>query len=515
MTVSRRVFSSHEVRQGTMMDIELMDKNLDSIFMGAVDSVFYAALEPHLPFAACPETFPVTSAKTGGRWEVEMDTPADMVTDITLAVELPGLVGKRMDGTSSSAVVGVVRNGDDLGARYATGVEDIVQPYWCEAVGQRLIKKAKFTVGAHTLSVSNADYLMILSEGHGNNKPRTSGERIGYYGNALEACERSMRSQLLFVNMGFFMCQDDRLALSFASIASITKKVVVDYEDLDNLIVRPIVPWNRSTAEGGNDWVNAWDVGHFRLFEQPDSAALYSHASASRELLTSSITQIELNTFIQARTIYTGEDESEALQTEGHVMTVPQLQHQTFSISGAATDDHEKSVDLNFTNGVKALYIVGRTQASRESNDWMDTSGGHDGRELVPRDVLAYCKLLQGTSYRIDSTGDELRRVEGYRYFGTEPRQAKTMLYAHAYENYRDLAGQQGVVNLARLRTKRITLTAPKHAFEIRRIDNASGDMVLSGEETRVEFYTAVESFQTLTFKGQRVLPAFSTPGHT
>ena len=507
MSYSSRNFSNHEVRQGTMMDNELIDVNLDSIFMGARDSVFFSALTPYLPFAACPETFPVTSAKTGGRWEEEITTSADLVAGMLLGVELPGLVGIEMNG---SLKTDAIQNGMALGGNYKADASDIIEPHWCEAVGQRLIKKAKFVAGSHTLSVSTADYLMILSEGHGVNKPRTSGERIGYYENATAQCQRSMRSQLLFIDLGFFMCQDDRLAASFTSMTSVVKKVQVEFENLRNLIVRPIVPYNN-----GGSWVNAWDSGRFKVFVQPDSAALYS-TETNTELLSGAAQEYELNTFIEARTVYNGEDESESLLNDGHVLMIPQLQDQVISVSANASADQDVTADLNFTNGIKALYIVGRTQASRESNDWMDTSGGHEaGRDMVLRESLGYCKLLQGTSLRIDETGQHMRQVSGYRYFATEPRQAKTMLYAYAYENSRDLTSQQGVVNFARLRTKRITLTAPAHAFEISRINAASGEMELADEKTKVTYYVAAESYQTLTFAIHRVTPAYATPGHS
>lgn len=512
MSISRRMFSTHEVRQGALMDNELIDRNLDAVYMGARDSVFFSALTPFLPFAACPETFPVNSAKTGGRWEVELDTAADLVTGVAMVVELPGLVGKVMDG---SVGIAAVRNGADLGAAYNVTAEDIIEPHYHEAVGQHLMKKTKFVAGSHTLSVSNADYLMILSEGHGVNKPRTSGERIGYYASAVEQCQRSMRSQLLVIDLGLFMCQDDRLAAPFSSMSVVTKKLQGEFENLRNLIVRPVVPYNTLHASGGNAWVNAWDSGHFKVFEQPDSADLYSISSATRELLSGSTQEIDLTAFVECRTIYVAEDEAATLTSENHTMVIPQLQSQIISVSGTPADNQETTADLNFTNGVKALYIVGRTQASREANDWMDTSGGHDGRDLVRRDVLAYCKLLQGTANRIDATGDWLRRTEGYRYFATEPRQDKTMLYANAFENYRDLTGQQGVVNFARLRTKRMTLTAPAHAFEMRRIDATSGELALTGEKTKVEYYVGAESFQSVTFAVHRAVPAFSTPGHS
>lgn len=514
MSFSRDSFSRHEVRQGAMMDPELLDVNLDAIFMGARESVFFSALTAYLPFAACPETFPVNSAKTGGRWEAEIDTTADLVAGLALGIQIPGLVGKRMVGTGT-VVDGVVQNGASLGARYKVDADDIIEPHWCEAVGQRLIRSAKFIAGSHTLSVSNADYLMILSEGHGVNKPRTSGERIGYHEDLVAQCQRSQRSQLLFVDLGFFMCQDDRLAASFTSMSSVTKKVQVEYENLRNLIVRPVVSWNRSSVDGGNDWVNAWDVGHFKVFEQPDAAALYSHASANRELLTGTTQEIELPTFIEARTIYNAEDESESLLNDGHVLMIPQMQSQVMSISGDASADQSKTEDLNFTNGVKALYIIGRTQAARDANDWMDTSGGHDGRDRVLRESLGYCEFLQGTTKRIDCTGNHLRTVEGFRYFGIEPRQAKTMLYTYPYENHRDLVSQQGVCNFARLRTKRMTLRAPAHAFEVRRINNTSGEMELvSGEKSVMQYFIAADSYQTLTFAIHRVVPAYHTPGH-
>jgi len=88
------------------------------------------------------------------------------------------------------------------------------------------------------------------------------------------------------------------------------------------------------------------------------------------------------------------------------------------------------------------------------------------------------------------------------------------MIYAYGYENARDLNKQQGVVNFARLRTKRLTLTTPACAFERMTIDSTSGDMVVDtdSKETSVVYTVIAEAYNVVTFLGHRATPKYQNP---
>lgn len=481
-------------KTATVQETQLLAPNVDDIVKGGRVSAYQAKTHPVLYSTHHYEQFSTTTGalNTGGKAEFTVDTAADYIPEMFLVVKLPGIAG--VDQGADGETKSVVRNDDD-----------IKEPFYCEAVGHRIVQYGEMQIGGNRHAITISEYLMFLSECYGSNKPRMEGNRIGYYSSLQEQCERSRHSQMLYINLNFFM-QDDRLALCTAAAHIHPIKVMIEFAALEKLIVRPYVE-STEGDDGVNDFdgANGWNTGRLKVMLMPDDVEITDAAdSTSVELLgIAGQRAIPLPCHIMTRSVYHTKVVSESLSGSGFQTMIPQMQYLQTSVRGqAGVDTPSAPIDIPFTNAVRNLVVIGRTAEAEAINSFMDTSAGPSPNEpTIFRPIVKLMDLKHSGQVRVGHSHEFLENTECIRTFLTEPRHPKTKFTVFSWEAKHDPVNPGSFANYARLRRKTLTLTVFGYAFGT------------SGEST-VNFTVFSESWNTMTYLVGRARLEWSAVGY-
>ena len=313
-------------------------------------TVFLAKYKKTTPFALDWVTSTIDNLGFGRKSSVTVHRVADLMGQVFIVVELPGLCVHEELGscTFQQYPVGCTscKADEHIGGCAAVDECDCADEfnggnyaYWCNATGYALVEEASIKVGGQTVDKHISEYMFIYEELTGFAGKRVV-EMVNRHSSlvSLICASQNPNGIRMFIPLHFWFCRDLSQYFPMAAVQYHNVKFEMCFRKLSELII--VSKPNLSVAALGGG-------------------------------------SIELDAHMTARMVYLGSHERDLLSTKPFQHVIAQLQHTMITTTATTINQ-----PLYFNLAVKAYQFAVRRGCNKESNNWFNFSG-YNGTDAV------------------------------------------------------------------------------------------------------------------------------------
>jgi hypothetical protein len=276
--------------------------------------------------------------------------------------------------------------------------------YWVNAIGQFLIRKATFVIGAQPIDHLYNDYLYMWEELAGRPGKRLT-EMIGKRDSVEDLILDSAMTRVLYTPLPFYWTRTAGNALPLVSLLFTTAHVSVEFMPIDHCVVRK--------------------TALTKVVRCSDGGALTSD---------------DLRAALETTQVYLDQFERDRFSASNFDVLITQVQAQPVRVS---SDD--LNVDLRFNHAVIELIWAVRRACNTASNNWFDYRGvaGLDPIQSVRMD-------LNNTPRIPEMEGQWFRQVQPFQFHSVIPNNC---IYCYSFALAPQEMQPSGSLNFSRFET--------------------------------------------------------------
>ena len=366
------------------------------------------------------------------------------------------------------------------GTPFTTPGDDHV-PYWCNAVGFRLIKQAVLQIGSQAIDSVYSDYLFMYNEL--SKKPQKSIDEMIGSGSKAELMRRSKFFRRLHVPLPFFCTKTTGSALPIVSLQFHTVSVVIEWNKIDTCIVNGFKNQsvditnstsgrhlktvkrdnekNKADYDKGQEFTGMSVYGHSGAY---DSGGFMDQTSYVRKTVDSiaEITNADVTFHLECMYVYLDLAERSKFSSGSFQLLMSEAQQNS---NEGLKDVPGVEMDLNFNHAVIELLWAVRSKENANNNDWFNYGGVVEPITGMVSDPVKRVKLTLNNSNRFteNNNGQYFRTVQPYQHHSNIPA---SFVYSYSFGLFPESENPSGQANFSRIDTKKLHLTLDKNMFK-------------------------------------------------
>jgi len=282
---------------------------------------------------------------------------------------------------------------------------DIEAPVWCHwsnAIGQLLVKRARLVVGGHETDTLYSDFLYMWEELSGKAGKRLR-EMIGKRRSRKQLIRDARQAQRLYVPLPFWFTQTSGNALPLCTLQFHGVQVTIQWESLDNVIVKSSTDIQVNKVEGGG-----------------------------------SINSSDLQAWLDTTYVYLDIEERNRFAMANFDQLITQVQH-----TSAIANSDQVDISVRFNHPIIELIWAVRRKSNERLNNHFNYTG------IKGLDPVVDVELRLNNMTRLaGKEGRYYRLVQPYQHHSSIP---KSHIYCYSFALYPEEPQPSGACNMSRI----------------------------------------------------------------